>query len=177
MTSESGWRLAKTRHVPPARNHDNAVGTIGGFAAVSNTASAPRPFVIEASDSSNSGSEPANVAVERNESANSRRAGSRSRPIHLPPAWRINCTNSRPIEPKPTTTTTSDGWIPARFTARTQQANGSMKEASLSVRLSGIGKATLSTCSTGTRTNSANPPGSRLVFLNSAHIEIFPWQQ
>ena len=62
----------------------------------------------------------------------------------------------------------------ARFTARTQQPKGSMKEASLSLRPSGIGNATLSTCVAGIRTNSAKPPGSRLVFLNCGHIEMFP---
>src|SRR5204863_331720 len=85
--------------------------------------------------------------------------------------------NRQPIEPSPTTTAVSPGSTRARRTARRQQPSGSTNDAASSPTWGGTRNVACSTFGAGTRTYSANPPGSRFDVRNAAHMDSLPRRQ
>ena len=81
------------------------------------------------------------------------------------------------MAPRPATRTVSPASIAARRIARTQHPSGSVNAATASGIPSGTRKVTWRTFSAGTRTYSANPPGSRFDALKARHIEALPRRQ
>ncbi len=68
-----------------------------------------------------------------------------------------------PDTPLPSTATLSPGRTPVRRWPRTTQASGSTNEPSSKLTWSGRWNVPRSTLIAGSRTNSAKPPGSKLV--------------
>ena len=94
-----------------------------------------------------------------------RRDPSRSAANTCAPSRARSWASRQPIEPRPTTSAVSPAATRLRFTARRQQASGSVKDAVSSLISAGRRKAACSTLGAGTRTSSAKPPGSRLTRL------------
>ena len=93
------------------------------------------------------------------------------------PARTRSWTKRQPIEPRPTTSVVSPRSTRTRRTARRQHASGSTKDAASSGTWRGIRNIAWRTLGAGTRTYSANPPGSRLLVLNAGHMDSLPRRQ
>src|SRR5262245_1222076 len=137
--------------------------------------SAPRPADSVCCALAAASSDPAASAPSAR--AKTARSASASAPTTAAPACLRSWTKRQPIDPSPTTTAVSPGCTRARRTARRQQASGSTNDAASSLTCAGTRKVAWRTLGAGTRTYSANPPGSRLDALNAAHIDSLPRRQ
>src|SRR5439155_21272544 len=82
-----------------------------------------------------------------------------------------------PATPLPLTTTVRPGRNPAKRCPRTTQAKGSTKTPSSSEIPFGNANTPCFTLTAGTRTNSANPPGSKFVVRSVSHTVSWPARQ